>query len=71
MGQTMYNGQLVETIDCTPTWRWAASVNLSLLRQEWSKKNPNQEAVDNAIGGINEMADHLDRINKENKKQTA
>jgi hypothetical protein len=69
MAKEMYEGQLVETIDCTPTWRWATSVHLALLQQEWRKRNPNQEIIDNATKGIYEMADHLDRINQENKKQ--
>lgn len=51
-----------KTIELTPTWKAAARIYMAAL------ENGTYEGKKNAEAGIMEMAEHLDRINEENKK---
>ncbi len=58
----------MNTVNCTPTWKAAASIYLAVIEQEAAKHGYHTTAMKNARAGIHEMAAHLDRFNEENKK---
>lgn len=53
-----YNGQMVEAIDCTPSWTWAAQLYIAAL------ENGSPEGKQNAKEGIMEMAQKFDEATK-------
>jgi len=61
MGQTMYNGQLVQTEDCTPTWEAALPIYLTAY------ENGNRVA----LSELTRMAKSLDEKNEHVKELCA
>lgn len=52
-----YNGRMVETIDCTPTWTAAARIYLAAI------ENGNAEGIKAGRAGVMEMGANLDKMN--------
>ena len=60
----------MNTVNCTPTWKAAATIYLTVIEQEAEADRYFSPAMKNAREGIYEMAAHLDRINSEQQKVT-
>lgn len=54
----------LKTVQLIPTWKAAASIYITAI------VNGTPEGQQAGIAGVHEMAEHLDRINAENKSDT-
>ena len=60
----MAKAKVVKTVQLIPTWKAAASIYITAI------VNGTPEGQQAGIAGVHEMAEHLDRINAENKSDT-
>lgn len=51
------------TINCTPTWKWAASIYIAVLQQKGGS------GKEEAAKELMKMADHLDKHNEQAREQ--